>query len=254
MLLFSLGDSASVIGLYNSLLPTHPHISLVLFLLLPPPLSLPSVYKMIFGQLVCRGCCKILTYPVAAISCVCRNCGTVNAAQYLRVKCPCCDQSVLLPINTLTFLCPVCATVTDIPEEFLPKIEDPIDLGENGSENGGGHLGSSQTIYVSYPGLNTQAELSPQERERRRAALLRGQRKEQRLRDHLLRRGDEGAVDELESQEMDEEDAEVVNADDELDGVRASGQDAATAEQQQRQAQDRDRAVRSKVVIATRIL
>lgn len=163
--------------------------------------------RMIFGQLVCRGCFKILTYPSSAISCACRNCGTVNAAQYLRLHCPCCSQSILLPINTLTFLCPVCATVTDIPEEFLPKLEDPVDLG--GSESTAETQGRAQgglrtTIYVSYPPIqtedhNTSSEQREKEKQDRREAAQRRKLKEQRLRAHLLR--SEGALNRKEEDE-----------------------------------------------------
>ncbi|KEG08309.1 hypothetical protein DQ04_07481020 [Trypanosoma grayi] len=97
-----------------------------------------------FGQLVCDGCRKVLTYPLGAISCRCRGCGTVNAAQNLRLDCGCCGQSVLVPINTLTFLCPCCATVTDIPKSLLPRVEEPVDLDSDADKG-------PKTIYVSYP-------------------------------------------------------------------------------------------------------
>ncbi|EAN96209.1 hypothetical protein C3747_35g74 [Trypanosoma cruzi] len=99
---------------------------------------------MFLGELVCAGCRKIISYPLGAISCRCRNCNTVNAAQNMHLECGCCGQSILVPVNTLTFLCPCCATVTDIPQPLLPRVDNPFIMGLNGEL-------SSKTIYVTYP-------------------------------------------------------------------------------------------------------
>ncbi|KAH9597818.1 zinc finger protein [Trypanosoma melophagium] len=99
---------------------------------------------ILFGQLVCAGCRKILSYPLGAISCRCRNCNTVNAAQNIHLHCGCCGQSILVPLNTLRFLCPCCATVTDIPQSLLPRVEEPVDIGAAGEKG-------ANTIYVTYP-------------------------------------------------------------------------------------------------------
>lgn len=100
---------------------------------------------MLFGQLVCYGCQRILTYPLGAISCRCRLCNRVNAAQNLQIRCGTCGQELHAPINTLALLCPCCGTVTDIPEELLPPLPSCVDLG--------GGEGTEKVIYVSHPTL-----------------------------------------------------------------------------------------------------
>lgn len=136
---------------------------------------------MLFSQLICAGCCKVLTYPLGAISCSCRNCGTVNSAQNLHVECPFCKQNLLTPINTLTFLCPCCATVTDIPEHLLPPIECSVDLGGNTAEK------AARTLYVSYPTSKSTAQLKVA-REQERVAVQNARKKEKELHDLMKQR------------------------------------------------------------------
>ncbi|AYU77311.1 hypothetical protein, conserved [Leishmania donovani] len=100
---------------------------------------------MLFGQLVCYGCQRILTYPLGAVSCRCRLCDRVNAAENLQIRCTTCGQELHAPINTLALLCPCCGTVTDIPEELLPPLPSCVDLG--------GGEGTEKVIYVSHPTL-----------------------------------------------------------------------------------------------------
>lgn len=107
---------------------------------------------MLFGQLVCYGCQRILTYPLGAISCRCRLCNRVNAAQNLQVKCSTCRQVLHAPINTLALLCPCCGTVTDIPEELLPPLPSCVDLGDG--------EGTEKAIYVSHPTLPPRPRLN----------------------------------------------------------------------------------------------
>ncbi|KAK7197497.1 LSD1 zinc finger containing protein [Novymonas esmeraldas] len=113
---------------------------------------------MLFGQLVCYGCHRILTYPLGAVTCRCRLCNTVNAAQNLQVTCGACGQELHAPINTLALLCPCCGTVTDIPEELLPPLPSCVDLG-------GGEDEMETAIYVSHPTLPPQPPPPPQQQQ-----------------------------------------------------------------------------------------
>lgn len=112
---------------------------------------------MLVAELVCQGCSRILCYPYGAISCKCRRCGIITPAQYTTFECGGCQTPTVVPINTLVALCPVCATVTDIPEQYLPITTS--------HSRGGGSRGivpilhddvedgqdlTSKTIYVSY--------------------------------------------------------------------------------------------------------
>ncbi|CAJ1019624.1 LSD1 zinc finger containing protein, putative [Leishmania lindenbergi] len=101
---------------------------------------------MLFGQLVCYGCQRILTYPLGAVTCRCRLCNTINSAQNLQITCGTCGQELHAPINTLALLCPCCGTVTDIPEELLPPLPTCVNLG-------GGAEEAKTIIYVSHPTL-----------------------------------------------------------------------------------------------------
>ncbi|GET87088.1 hypothetical protein, conserved [Leishmania tarentolae] len=124
---------------------------------------------MLFGQLVCYGCQRILTYPLGAVSCRCRLCKRVNAAQNLQIKCGTCGQELHAPINTLSLLCPCCGTVTDIPEELLPPLPSCVDLGRDAQEQ-------EKVIYVSHPTLPPQSHPTA-EAHSRNAASLNGSRK-----------------------------------------------------------------------------
>lgn len=130
---------------------------------------------MLCSQLVCSGCCKILTYPFGSISCRCRHCSAINAAQNIALVCQGCQVSLIVPINTLRLLCPCCATVTDIPETSLPPVPDPIDLDDREEEE-------NMTIYVSYPPLPVDEE----ERKQKREAAERRRQKERETRAALL--------------------------------------------------------------------
>ncbi|KAG5509718.1 hypothetical protein GH5_05581 [Leishmania sp. Ghana 2012 LV757] len=101
---------------------------------------------MLFGQLVCYGCHRIITHPLGAVTCRCRLCNTINAAQNLLINCDTCGQVLHAPINTLTLLCPCCGTITDIPEALLPPLPSCISLG-------GGPEEAETVIYVSHPTL-----------------------------------------------------------------------------------------------------
>ena len=101
---------------------------------------------VLFSQVVCSTCHKILTYPLGAVSCRCRNCSTVNPAQHLAVVCGCCETTLLVPINTLVALCPCCAAKTDIPVEFLPML--PPNLNIDGQGDG---KNDARTVYVENP-------------------------------------------------------------------------------------------------------
>ncbi|KAG5483318.1 hypothetical protein LSCM1_04863 [Leishmania martiniquensis] len=105
---------------------------------------------MLFGQVVCYGCHRIITYPLGAITCRCRLCNTVNSAQNLQISCGTCGQMLHAPINTLTLLCPCCGTITDIPEELLPPLPSCTSLG-------GGPEEAETVMYVSHPTLPPQS-------------------------------------------------------------------------------------------------
>lgn len=112
---------------------------------------------MLVSELVCQGCRRILCYPYGALSCHCRRCGTDTPAQYAVYNCQGCNGTqVAVSINTLTAVCPVCATITDIPENFLP-----ISIEENPNGCGGGTVpvlpseeeerqNRNQNIFVTY--------------------------------------------------------------------------------------------------------
>lgn len=119
---------------------TNAHIHTFLYSFTSPQ------FTMLFGQLVCYGCHRILTYPLGAITCRCRLCNTVNAAQNLQIACETCGQELHAPINTLALLCPCCGTVTDIPEDLLPPLPSYVDLGGAADE-------METAIYVSHPTL-----------------------------------------------------------------------------------------------------
>ncbi|KPI84627.1 hypothetical protein ABL78_6332 [Leptomonas seymouri] len=108
---------------------------------------------MLFGELACYGCQRILSYPLGAISCRCRQCNTINAAQNLQITCGACGQDLHVPINTLSFLCPCCGTVTDIPEELLPPLPSCVNLSDGADD-------ATTAIYVSHPTLSR--SLAPQ--------------------------------------------------------------------------------------------
>lgn len=112
---------------------------------------------MLVAELVCQGCRRILCYPYGALSCHCRRCGADTPAQYAVYQCQGCNGTqVAVSINTLTAVCPVCATITDIPETFLP-----ISLEEKPHGCGGGTVpvlpsleeerqNRNQNIFVTY--------------------------------------------------------------------------------------------------------
>lgn len=75
---------------------------------------------MLYAELVCQGCRRVLRHPFSAVSCRCSYCLQLTPAQYATYECQGCQSSIIVPINTLTSLCPVCATITEIPEEMLP--------------------------------------------------------------------------------------------------------------------------------------
>ena len=80
---------------------------------------------VLYGELVCSQCSRILSYALNAISCRCQSCGAVNPAQHMKISCPRCKKTLLLPVNTLQALCPCCTAVTDIPVERLPPVPRP---------------------------------------------------------------------------------------------------------------------------------
>eukprot|EP00658_Telonema_sp_P-2_P056984 TRINITY_DN45440_c0_g1_i1.p1 TRINITY_DN45440_c0_g1~~TRINITY_DN45440_c0_g1_i1.p1 ORF type:complete len:225 (+),score=52.86 TRINITY_DN45440_c0_g1_i1:75-677(+) len=100
---------------------------------------------VLFSQLVCNSCRRILTYPLGAISCRCRQCHQVTPSMHLEIVCENCETTLLLPINTLTGLCPCCFTVTHVPIEMLPNIEEPVVLeGEDEVKAAG------KSVYVQH--------------------------------------------------------------------------------------------------------
>lgn len=101
---------------------------------------------VLFSQLVCSTCMKILTFPLGALSCRCRNCSTVNPAQQLAILCGCCETTLLVPINTLTALCPCCAAITEIPVDLLPVL--PVNVNIDGKDD---KSDNAKTIYVENP-------------------------------------------------------------------------------------------------------
>jgi LSD1 subclass zinc finger protein len=103
---------------------------------------------VLFSQLVCRTCCKILTYPLGAVSCRCRNCSTVNPSQHMVISCGHCETTLLVPINTLVVLCPCCASKTDIPVEWLPLLPSNVNIDGKGDGKN-----DARTIYVENPPL-----------------------------------------------------------------------------------------------------
>lgn len=112
---------------------------------------------MLFSELVCQGCRRILCYPYGAVSCHCRRCGSITPAQYAVYHCQGCNGTpIAVSINTLTAVCPICATITDIPESFLP-----ISTEDNPFGCGGGYIpvlpsaeeerqNRNQNIFVTY--------------------------------------------------------------------------------------------------------
>ena len=105
-----------------------------------------AVLMVLYGQLVCTGCTRVLSYPLGAISCRCRNCNVVNPAQALSITCQGCQSEVLFPINTLQGLCPCCCTTINIPMEMLP----PVPNFSNGDEDSDV---PAVTIYVENPSV-----------------------------------------------------------------------------------------------------
>ena len=64
---------------------------------------------------------------------------------HMEVVCENCETTLLLPVNTLTGLCPCCFTVTHIPLEMLPNIEEPVVLeGEDEVKTAG------KSVYVQH--------------------------------------------------------------------------------------------------------
>lgn len=112
---------------------------------------------MLVSELVCQGCRRILCYPYGAASCRCRRCASVTPAQYAVYHCQGCNGTpIAVSINTLTAVCPICATITDIPESFLP-----ISTEDNPFGCGGGYIpvlpsaeeerrNRNQNIFVTY--------------------------------------------------------------------------------------------------------
>lgn len=98
---------------------------------------------VLFTQVVCHTCCKVLTFPLGAYSTRCRNCNTVNAAAQMEFPCGGCQTSLLTPINSLSVLCPCCATITDIPMELLPPVDHLVTQNEEESKQ--------KTLYVEPP-------------------------------------------------------------------------------------------------------
>ncbi len=110
---------------------------------------------VLFSQLVCRTCCKVLTYPLGAVSCRCRNCSAVNASQHMVVPCGYCETRLLVPTNTLVVLCPCCASQTDIPPELLPMLPPNVNIdGKTDGKN------DARTIYVENPTLSGSGQQS----------------------------------------------------------------------------------------------
>jgi LSD1 subclass zinc finger protein len=100
---------------------------------------------VLYGQLVCSSCSRVLTYSIGALSCRCQACGAINPAQHMSFDCPQCRNELLLPVNTLQALCPCCTAVTDIPIERLPPVPRPA--------QGQDALTASQaaSMYVQHP-------------------------------------------------------------------------------------------------------
>jgi LSD1 subclass zinc finger protein len=98
---------------------------------------------VLYGQLVCDGCQRVLSYPLGSVSCRCRNCNTINPSQSLCITCQGCRSKVLLPINTLQGLCPCCCTVIHIPVELLPMVPEIKTSADDDS--------MSVTVYVENP-------------------------------------------------------------------------------------------------------
>eukprot|EP00744_Colponema_vietnamica_P022488 GILI01032306.1.p1 GENE.GILI01032306.1~~GILI01032306.1.p1 ORF type:complete len:179 (+),score=8.23 GILI01032306.1:47-583(+) len=107
---------------------------------------------VLYSQLVCSACRKVLTYPLGAISCKCRNCNRINPSLHMEIVCENCETTLFLPANTLTALCPCCFTVTEIPVDKLPMIENVILEGEG--EDDKKSRANAKTIYVEHTGGN----------------------------------------------------------------------------------------------------
>ena len=103
----------------------------------------------LFGQLICAGCSKTLTYSLGAVSCRCADCGTITPAQLPSIACPECKRELVAPINTIEILCPVCASTTLIPAELLPRVPTPHEEQEN--PNDGGASGQNVSMVVRNP-------------------------------------------------------------------------------------------------------
>ncbi|CUG04830.1 zinc finger protein, putative [Bodo saltans] len=99
---------------------------------------------VLFSQVICSTCRKILTFPLGAISCRCRNCQTINPTVHMEIPCSCCGSIMLTPPNTTSVLCPCCTTVTEIPVDLLPPIPEPVNVDGEDEK-------SAKTIYVELP-------------------------------------------------------------------------------------------------------
>lgn len=114
----------------------------------------------LFGQLVCAGCTKILTYSLGAISCRCADCGTITPSQLIAIDCPECHRELVAPINTIEILCPICATTTLIPAELLPRVGTPFEENENGRNETQNSQGVSMVVRNPVTKAGTQATVS----------------------------------------------------------------------------------------------
>lgn len=103
---------------------------------------------VLYTQLVCSTCRKILTFPIGSISCRCRNCTTINPIQQMEIVCETCDTTLLFPINTLLGMCPCCATEIEIPKELLPEVEEPVNLDTRDDD---AEAVPMKTVYVQNP-------------------------------------------------------------------------------------------------------